>query len=270
MLNFALDLNISLKAETLFKIGPFSVTNSMVYGLVTVVLFFVIMLWATKKISSGAPQKGLAGLIEVLTEFVRGLIEGPLGSRELANKYTAFFGVFFFFIITANLMELLPIVGPMFHAVVGGEQVPVLRPFTADLNGTIAMSIVATTMVQYFSIKEQGLKNHILHYFDGKIYNPLNIFVGFMEIIGEFSRLASLSMRLFLYTEVGEILILIFSSLVIGHARTPFLALPILIFEGMIAVLQAYIYVILCSSYLGTAISRHRQEAGINPEMQSA
>lgn len=254
MFNFAIDLHVSLKAERLFMLGPLRVTNSMLLGLVTSVLFVVFMLVIAKK-TTVRPKAGIVGTVEVLVEFITGLIESPLGSRERAVRYTPYFSVFFFFIVMTNLLALLPVVGPALSISVGSESVPLLRPFTADLNGTIALAVIAVAMVQYISVKEQGFKHHIQHYFTNKPLNPMNFFIGLLEVFGELMRVVSLSLRLFLNTAVGEILVLVFTSIVVGHGRTPFAVLPILLFELMVAVVQAYVYVTLCATYLGITIS---------------
>jgi F-type H+-transporting ATPase subunit a len=254
--NVALDFHLSLKAEHLFSVGSFSVTNSMVYGLITSAILLWFMLRAGRKISI-KPSRGINAIIEIVTEFIVSTIESPLGSREAALKYTPYFGVYFFLVIFTNLMGLLPFVGSSLYAVVAGEHVPLLRPFTADLNATIAMSIFAVGLVQYLSIKQQGLKNHLRHYFPGKFYNPMDLFMSFIEVITEFTKVVSLSLRLFLNTAVGEILIAVFSNFIISHGRTPLLALPMVVFEVMIAAIQAYVYIILCASYLGLTLEGH-------------
>ena len=257
--NFALDFHLSLKAERLFDVGFLHVTNSMLYGLLSTGIIMLTLVWAAKRIGLH-PGRGLAGLVETLVNFVIGMLEAPLGSRELAVKFAPYFGVFFFFVIGSNLLGLLPFVGSSVYAVVGGEKAPLLRPFTADLNGTIAMSIFAMGLVQYLSIREQGIVGHLSHYLPKRWYNPMDIFMSFLEVISEFSKLVSLALRLFLNTAVGEILIAVFSSFIVSQSRTPLLALPMVIFEVLIAAIQAYVYLILCASYLGVTMSEHREK----------
>ncbi len=147
-------------------------------------------------------------------------------------------------------MGILPIVGPAFN--VGGT--PLFRPLTADLNGTIALSVVAIVLVQILSIKEQGIKGHLKHYFSDRPWSPINFFIGILEVFGELTRVASLSLRLFLNTAVGEILIAVFTSIVLVNGRTPFAVLPILMFEVLVAAIQAYVFTILAATYLGLSV----------------
>lgn len=252
----ATDIHISLKAEPIFTVGPLTVTNSMIYGLLCAVLIGAIFIFAAKRISA-KPKKGfLANVIDVMITYVINLLEGPFGTKERAAKFAPYFGIFFLFIMFNNLLGLLPIVGP---GVSSGET-PLFRPFTADLNGTIAMSVIAIVLVQILSIKEQGAKNHLKHYFTDKPLNPINLFIGILEVFGEFTRIVSLSLRLFLNTAVGEILIAVFTSMILSAGRTPLAVLPILLFEALVAYIQAYVFTILAGTYLGMAIAHHHDD----------
>lgn len=247
-------IHISLRAEPIFTLGPLTVTNSMIYGLVCAFIIGGLLVWASRKIKVNG-QKGFSQVIEIIVDFIIGLLEGPMGSRKKAVKYAPIFGTYFLFIIFTNLLALLPIVGPGLTVHHGAESTPLFRPFTADLNGTIALSVIAIVMVQILSIKEQGGKKHLQHYFSDKPWNPISFFIGILEVFGEFTRILSLSLRLFLNTAVGEILIAVFTSMIAAHGRTPLAVIPILLFETLVAGIQAYVFTILCATYLGLAIA---------------
>ena len=186
-------------------------------------------------------------------EFVIGLIEGPLGSRAKAVAYAPIFGAFFLFIIFNNIMGIMPWVGPGINATTAEGTFPLFRAYTADLNGTIAMAIIAIGTVQYLSIKESGFLGHLKHYFTDKPFSPVNTFIGLLEVFGEITRMISLSLRLFLNTVVGEILIAVFAY--IGKDFQSFTILPIAMFEILVACIQAYVFTVLCATYLGLAIA---------------
>jgi F-type H+-transporting ATPase subunit a len=252
LVNFASEsgIHVSLKAEPITHIGPLTVTNSMIYGVVCIALLLVILIAAARKITFRPGKTAFGGAVEYLVEFVINLLQGPFGSRKKAAKFTPYFAAFFLFILFNNLMGLLPVVGPAIE--VGGS--PIFRPFTADLNGTIAISVVAIVLVQILSIKEQGLGGHLKHYFSDKPMNPINFFIGILEVFGELTRITSLSLRLFLNTAVGEILIAVFTSMIAPNGRTPIAVIPIFLFEMLVAGIQAYVFTILASTYLGISI----------------
>lgn len=248
------DIHISLRAEPVFHLGPLTVTNSMIYGLVCAFIIASLTIWAASKIKING-QKGFSTVVEMMVDYVLNLLEGPLGSRANAVKYTPIFGAYFVFIIFTNLLSLLPIVGPALNVHTAEGHIPLFRPFTADLNGTIAISVIAIIMVQILSIKEQGGKKHLQHYFTNKPWNPIAFFIGILEVLGEFTRILSLSLRLFLNTAVGEILVAVFTSMIASGGRTPLAVIPILLFEVLVAGIQAYVFTILAATYLGLAIA---------------
>ncbi|MDQ5886565.1 MAG: synthase subunit a [Patescibacteria group bacterium] len=249
--------HIALAPETVFTVGSFNITNSMIYGVMCAILLLFIAIFARKKTRLKA-TKGITQFIEMLMEFVIGLIEGPLGSRAKAVQYAPIFGAFFVFIMFNNIMGIMPWVGPGISATTAEGTFPLFRAFTADLNGTIAMAIVAIGTVQYLSIKESGFMGHLRHYFTNKPFNPVNMFIGLLEVFGEITRMISLSLRLFLNTVVGEILIAVFAF--IGKDFQSFTILPIAMFEILVASIQAYVFTVLCATYLGLAIAHSHDD----------
>ncbi len=256
----ATDIHVSLKPETVLQVGNVSISNAMVYGILTAIFTGWLLIWANKKITVKS-GKGFAVIIELLVEFMINTLEGAFSSRKKAIKYTPIFAAFFIFIFFSNLLELLPLVGPGLTA--GGS--PLFRPFTADYNGTVALAVIAILTVQVLSIRAQGVKGHLEHYFTNKPLNPLNMFIGLLEVFGELTRVLSLSLRLFLNMAVGEILITVFTSLVISDGRTPLAAIPIFVFETLVAGIQAYVFTVLSATYLSLAIMHAHDEDGHDP-----
>lgn len=256
--------HIALAPEGIFKLGGFTITNSTLYGAVCALLLIGIALFSSKKVRVRS-AKGITQFVEILVEFVIGLIESPLGSRKKAVKYAPIFGVFFLFIIFNNIMGIMPWVGPGINATTHEGTFPLFRAFTADVNGTIAMAVVAIVTVQYLSIKESGFLGHLKHYFTDKPFNPINTFIGLLEVFGEFTRMISLSLRLFLNTVVGEILIAVFAY--IGKDFQSFTILPIAMFEILVACIQAYVFTVLCATYLGLAISHGHDDEHVAHEV---
>jgi len=249
------NLQISLKPEVIFSVGGIQITNAIFYGFFTSIFAAWLMIYLARK-STVKAKKGAVAVYEILVEFMISTMEGTFGTRKKAIKYTPIFASFFFFILITNMLEMLPIVGPGLTS--GGF--PLFRPFTADYNGTLAMAIIAIVIVQVLSIKAQGVKGHLKHYFTDKPLNPINMFVGLLEIFSELIRILSLSLRLFLNTLVGDILIIVFNNLVIGGGRTPLVVIPIFLFEALVAGIQAYVFTVLSATYLALAISHTQDE----------
>ncbi len=242
-------------------INGFTITNSILYAWICAVVIIIFLVIVARKVTI-KPKKGPIQLVEIGTEFIMGLLESNFGDRKKALKYAPFFVTLFFYIMLNNWLGLLPGVGEAFT--VNGT--PLLRPFTADLNGTLAAAAVTMVMVQYFAIKESGIKRHSRHYFAGSLKNPMTYMMGGFEIFSELTRVISLALRLFLNVAIGEIIIAVFAYL--GKAAAPLTSLPFFILEMMVGALQAYIFVMLAVVYLAVAI-KHDDEGHDPDELDS-
>jgi F-type H+-transporting ATPase subunit a len=234
-------------------IGGLEITNSIFYGWI-VAIFLIVLFFIVARMATLIPRRGFIQFVEMGVEFIIATIANSLGSREKALRYAPYFATIFFFVMFNNWFGLLPGVG---EAVKIGET-PVFRPFTADLNGTLAAAIVTMVLVQTFAIRESGFVKHVRHYFSGSLLNPATYLFGAFEIFTEFTRVISLALRLFLNVVIGEIIISVFSYL--GKFAAPITSLPFVGLELAVAVLQAYIFVMLSVSYLAVAISHSHDE----------
>ncbi len=242
--------HIAIAPEKLFEVGGVAITNSMVYGWICSIFIIAVFVYLTRNISlKGA--KGPAQLLDYGTEFIVNLLTTSLGSRVKAYKYAPLFVTTFFFIAINNWLGLLPGVGLAFQY----NGTALLRPITADFNTTLAIAITMIVIVQAIAIRESGALRHLRHYFQGNLKNPMTIILGIVELFSEFTRVLSLALRLFLNVVIGEILIAVFSYL--GSNGASFAALPFTLMELFVGALQAYIFVMLCASYLGVAIAHN-------------
>lgn len=244
---------IHITPGELFTIGNFSITNSMLYGVLSSLLIVAVLI-VTARSMTIRPKRGFTQFIEIGTEFIISTIQSSLGSRKKAIKYAPFFVTAFFFVMFSNWLGLIPGGG---EVLVYNEQ-PLVRPFTADLNGTLAASLVMMILVQYFAIRESGALRHLRHFFAGSLKNPATYLLGIFEVFSEITKIGSLALRLFLNVAIGEAIIAIFTYL--GGFAAPITVLPILLLEIFIGALQAYIFTMLTIMYLSAAIA-HNHDA---------
>lgn len=245
---------VHVAPNTVFTIGGFNVTNSIFYGWICVILICVLMIWVARKVTIKA-KGGPVQLFEYGVEFVANLVEGAFDDRKKARKYVPFFIVLFFFILLNNWLGLLPIVGEGIKA----HGNPIFRPFTGDLNGTLAMGVVTMAMVYTASIRESGgFFKYMRHFFVGSPLNPMYFLIGIIEMITDLTRVLSLSLRLFLNITIGDIVIAVFAYL--GHVVAPITALPFTLLELGVDALQAYIFVVLAVMYLAMTVNGHHDE----------
>ena len=130
---------ISLKAEEIFKIGSFGITNSLAMSLLVFGLL-VLGAFLLKKNLKIIPSK-IQSLVEMAMETFLGLMESILGNRQKAEKYFPFVATIFIFIFISNLLGIFPGVGS-FIIKEGSKEIPLLRSPASDLNFTLALAIV--------------------------------------------------------------------------------------------------------------------------------
>ncbi len=127
--------------------------------------------------------------------------------------------------------------------------VPFLRAPNADINMTLAMALVTFTSVQIFGIKAHGVGGRLKH-----MANPAFLFP--IEVISEFSRIISLSARLFGNVFAGEVLLGVMYAMgaAIKVAIVPFLFPVVFLFlEVMFGAIQALVFSLLTLIYIALA-----------------
>lgn len=242
-------LNISVAAEPVFHIGGFPVTNSLLTSVVVMTVLLAVALNAYRK--SGNGKKKLPLRIRIITEGLYGFLKNIAGDKTESIFPLLF--TFFIFILIGNWIGLLPGVGTVgvwqnHH----GEEVlvPFFRSPNASLSVTIALALISVVTIQILSIQSLGFKNYLKKFFNFK--NPINSFVGILELISEFSKILSFSFRLFGNVFAGEVLLMVMMFLIPFIVPVPFLMLEI--FVGLI---QALVFTMLTTIFIVVATEEH-------------
>ncbi len=237
------------------QLGGFTITNSILYGWACALVIMIVFVLAARLVTV-KPKGGFVQFVEAGVEFISNMVENAFEDKSIGRKYAPYFVTLFFFILFNNWLGLLPIVGEGFQR----NGLPLLRPFTADLDGTLAMAVITMGLVYTASIRESGgVKKFFGHFFIGSPKNPLYLAIGILEMFTDATRVISLSLRLFLNVTIGEIVIAVFAYL--GHAIAPLTALPFTLLEFGVAALQAYIFTILGTMYLAIAVNHASEHA---------
>lgn len=222
---------ISLKAQELFVIGGFPVTNGLLMTLIVSVLLIAFSLVVQRSIAF-VPGK-LQGTLEMGMEWLLDLMHSTLGSIGNAEKYFPLIATIFIFILCSNLLGIFPGVGSIY---LGGT--PLFRSPAADVNFTLAFAIISVIMANILGIASVGVLAHLGKFFNFK--NPIYFFIGLLEIVSEIARMLSLTFRLFGNIFAGEVSLMIIASLV------PYIApLPFLFMEIFVGLIQAFIFAMI-------------------------
>ncbi len=250
---------VSSSAEALFKLGPIPVTNSMVTSWVVAALLIIAIRLAIKR-PQLIPSRGQA----IVENLVQGILDltSPIVGAKVAKPTIPLLIALFTFILIQNWAGLFPGVGTIGygHTVEGQFQVvePWIRPGTADMNGTLALAAVAFICWFYFIMRYAGpafvLKDIFGNKADKKetpavIYYPLFIIffgAGLIEIVSIAFRPISLSFRLFGNVYGGENLMHAMSGMQKWGLPAPFYFL-----ELLIGFVQAFVFTLLVSVYIG-------------------
>ena len=241
---------ISLKAQQIFSIGNFGVTNSFFLSLVVFVVLAGFAFLMRAKIKE-IPGK-LQNIVEMTMEMLLNLMESTLGSRVAAEKYFPLIATIFIFILTSNLFGLLPGVGSAWieH---GGKEVPLFHSPAADLNFTLAFALVSVIVSNLIGMSVCGVFNYLGKYINLK--GPIDFFVGILEAVSELAKIVSLSFRLFGNVFAGEVLLTIISFL-----APYFIPLPFMFLEIFVGTIQAFIFAMITLVSISLNIS-HGHEA---------
>jgi F-type H+-transporting ATPase subunit a len=248
--------HISMAAEPLFHIGSFPITNSLLTTWICMV-FIILVSWLATRRMTLVPT-GLQNLVETAVEmFYNGVARVRAGQQ--AALFLPLAGTFFFFILLANWMGLLPgfgSIGLMVEHHGEMEFVPILRPANTDLNTTVALALFSVIATQIYGIKVRGFFRYANRFirvggfvdFFKNPGNPMRLvnaaidlaLIGPLEMIDELTKLLSFSFRLFGNIFAGEVLLIVISLLLPYLAPLPFLAL-----ELFVGYIQALIFATL-------------------------
>ena len=159
---------------------------------------------------------------------------------------------FFLFILIANWTGLIP--GLSTIGLYDGKTLtPFLRPATSDFNVTLGLAIISALATHMLSIKTLGIKQYLGRYFS---LNPINLYVGFLELIGEFTKVVSLSFRLFGNIFAGEVVLA-----TVGTLFAFVFPLPFLLLEVIVGLVQALVFSLLTMAFMAILTTPHHQEA---------
>ncbi len=235
-------MEVTLAAEKLFNIGPLPITFTFITTWIVTLIFLAFAYFATKKITA-VPQ-GLQNFAESLIEITRDFVEPIAG-----NKTAVFLPIvasFFFFILIGNYFGILPGVGTIGFFKHEGAQttfVPLFRSINSDLNTTLALGLISGLFTHFFAVRYLGIKGYIGKFLS---FNPIFLFVGLLELVGEFTKVISLSFRLFGNVYAGEVLLTTASSKLFAFI----LPIPFYFLELLVGFVQALIFAILTLGFM--------------------
>jgi F-type H+-transporting ATPase subunit a len=212
-----------------------------------VVLIGAILMVRGSKLIPGRAQNVFEWFYEFMSDFGIG-ITGPAG-----RPYVPLFIGFFILILFCNWSGLIPPVG----------KIEELRAPTSDVNITIGLALVSFAYFEFEGFRRLGVRGYAGKFFplyefrNGIIAGGLALFVGLVELMLEFVKPVTLSMRLFGNIYGGEVALGVITALTIA-----FIPVGLLGLELMLNAIQALIFSILTLMFIVLAIESHGHEEG--------
>ncbi len=246
----------SLRPELILSAGGFPVTNTIVSTLL-VDAVIILLIYLTYKSIRLVPS-GVQSVFEPVIEYFYDLTEQIAGHK--AATIFPWFASFFFFIVFANLIALLPGFGSIgFWETVGEhgkktkELIPLLRAVTSDFNATFALGTVSVVATHVIAFRFNGLAGYLKKFLSP---NPINLFIGLLEFGLEGVKIFSLAFRLFGNIFAGEVVLATVAGLFAFIAPIPFLLL-----ETIVALVQALVFSMLTMVFM-SLLSTTSSEGG--------
>jgi len=263
---FKLDDWVSIKLGSV----DLSLNKAVLYLFLATVLTVVSMVWIARRMQA-RPNK-VQTAVEVVYGLMHDNISGPNNIEPtMSAKWFPFIGALFLFIWFSNMLGYIPLpVNTEETFNVFGLHIPAFQIYaaTANISVTLALTLMVWFSYQFEGIRAKGFVGYIKSWLPAGLDNvPVRYvmipFIFGIEVISQFVRIVSLSVRLFANILAGHLLILFMGGglvVLLGLAALGAVTLPIAIvfflFEVvLIATLQAFIFATLTAIYLGGAVA---------------
>ena len=245
------------------EIGPLdlSITKAVAYlflgTAVTILLGIGLMRW---RLGVDPDRRQTVG--ELIYDIAQTQIaEQGLPARAI-GRWFPYVASLFLFIWTLNILGFIPLPLSDEKVTVFGVELPTLGIYAATSSISVTLTLALMTFV--FTHVEGIRENGPVRYFKSwvpEVPKAMVPFITVLEVLGQFMRLISLSVRLFANMLAGHILILTFiglmfvlESLVLAFVSVP-VATIFYLFEVVIVVtIQAFVFALLSAIYIGGAI----------------
>jgi F-type H+-transporting ATPase subunit a len=223
---------MSITPDTIvyFHLGPFAINATLVFSWVVMGILVIGSWLVTRTLSTGNSLSRGQNALEIIVDLIQNQIREV--TEDEPGKYLPFIGTLFLYILTSNVLSV----------------VPGVHPPTGSLSTTAALALCVFVAVPYFGITSRGWKAYW-----GDYLRPTPLMLPF-NVMGEITRTVSLAIRLF-----GNMM----SGAMIGAtvlAIAPLLFPVIMNALGLlIGVIQAYIFSILALVFIASATKTHQQ-----------
>jgi F-type H+-transporting ATPase subunit a len=264
--NTTFQIQNEFKLTNWVNLGVFSINRAVVYLFLATILTMVTMIWISRRMH--ARPNRIQTAVEVIFSLMRDNITGGNMDDSMAAKWFPFIGALFLFIWFANLIGYIPLPTNSEETFnLFGAHIPdfALYAATANISVPLVLALVVFIVFNAVGIRAQGPIGYVKSLVPSGVHGPMLILIAPLEVISNFMRLVSLTIRLFANILAGHMIILFMTgglAVILGLSVLGWFTLPVgilvYLFElGLVATLQAFIFATLAAIYLGGAVTHH-------------
>jgi F-type H+-transporting ATPase subunit a len=264
--------NDEFKPQNEFKLDPWisihiggldvSFNKAVLYVLLTCIATIATMVYIARRMQQ-KPNR-VQTIVEAAYDLTYTQIARNNMPAKAAAKYFPFVATLFFFIWFSNMLGYIPLpVNSQEKIDILGIGIPAFSLYAATANLSIPLVLTLTVFLLYQveGVREHGVVKYLKGWLPAGVQGAAAVPIFFIEVISQFMRIISLSVRLFANILAGHLLILFMGgglAVLLGIAALAWFTLPIAILffileVGLIATLQAFIFATLTSIYFGEA-----------------
>ena len=254
------------KLDTWFKLGPIDFNKGVLYLLITAGITLGVMLYISKRLRDRPGRLQVA--VEAFYDLTRTMAKDNISEDAIQKKYFPLIASLFVFILVSNLIGYLPLpVDSTEKFRLFGVNIPSFQVYAADTNVAFPLVLALSVFLlsTYEGVRHHGPIGYLKSLMPGGVTGPIVPLIFGIELLSNFLRLISLTVRLWANLLAGHMLIAFMGGelgVLVGLQVVSWFLLPIgiaiFLFEAvLIAGLQAFIFAILTAIYLGTAVSSH-------------
>jgi F-type H+-transporting ATPase subunit a len=245
--------------------GPIDINKGVLYLLITTVLTIGVLVWVARHMQMRPNRTQTA--VEWMYDLTKKLSNDSM-DEKMARKWFPLVFTLFVFVLVTNLLGYIPLpINTVDKINIAGVHFPSFQIYAADTNVALPLVLALGVFIAYNveGIRHHGFRGYLKSLVPSGVGGGMLLFLFPLEIMSHFLRLLSLAIRLWANLLAGHLLIdfmagdmaVLLGLPIIGWFTLP-LGVAIYLFECvLIAGLQAFIFAILTSIYLGSAVGSH-------------
>jgi F-type H+-transporting ATPase subunit a len=222
-----------------------SITRNVVMMWIACAILLALFITAARRTKKAAVLSGMPNALEAMVVYVRDEIARKTIDAHYADRYVGYLLTAFFFILACNLLGMIP-----------GMSTP-----TSSISVTATLALFTFVISQAGGIRNYGVVGHFKNLVPHGLPWPIIPVILVVEIISTFARPFALAIRLFANMTAGHVVIISLISLVfvlksiwVGFGMSIPFALFVSALEILVAFLQAFIFTMLSSLFIGLAV----------------